>query len=237
MSHYRDPLLRAAFDLQSRLYNIVEQSFLTDYYSSEDAEARHYACENTLYVIAEYLGWVEILRREVRFLDLGDELSNRKWVLHLDAIRHTLLTDDYDDPTLRLFNGQQRAIGEIMAEPAASSAQGGEGRLQCIGYAAFVARQSKPEFARWFAQLRIDVGVLASEPEGHLDRLVALQHQLVELIDFLDPEHTRLPPYDREKLVRVESSSPAPPGAAGPPGQAPSARTPRRGTGGGGPAQ
>ena len=205
MSRYRDPLLRAAFDLQSRLYNIVEQSFLTDYYSSEDAEARHYACENTLYVIAEYLGWVEILRREVRFLDLGDELSNRKWVLRVDAIRHTLLTDDYE-PVLRLFNGQQRAIGEIMAEPAANAAQAGEGRLQCIGYAAFVARQSDPEFARWFAQMRTDVGVLAGEPEGHLDRVVALQHELVELIDFLDPEHTRLPPYDREKLVRVASS-------------------------------
>lgn len=207
MSRYRDPLLRAAFDLQSRLYNIVKQSFLAEYYASDDAEVRHYACENTLFVIAEYLGWVEILRREVRFLDLGDELSNREWVVRLDAIRHTLLTDDYPDPILRLFNGQQRAIGEIMAEPAANSAQAGEGRLQCIGYAAFVARQSKPEFARWFTQLRGDVGVLASEPEGHLDRVVALQHGLVELIDFLDPEHTRLPPYDREKLTRVASSS------------------------------
>ncbi len=28
MGRYREPLLRAAFDLQSRLYNIVEQGFL-----------------------------------------------------------------------------------------------------------------------------------------------------------------------------------------------------------------
>jgi hypothetical protein len=31
MSRYREPLLRAAFDLQSRLYNIAKQSFLSRY--------------------------------------------------------------------------------------------------------------------------------------------------------------------------------------------------------------
>jgi hypothetical protein len=32
MARYRDPLLQAAFDLQSRIYNIVEQGFLQTYY-------------------------------------------------------------------------------------------------------------------------------------------------------------------------------------------------------------
>jgi hypothetical protein len=90
-----------------------------------------------------------------------------------------------------------------MAEPARSSGQAGAERLECLGYATFVTRQSDPEFARWFAQLRDDIDLLASEPGRHLDRLVSLQHGLVELIDFLDPEHTRLPAYDREKLVRA----------------------------------
>jgi hypothetical protein len=40
MSRYRDPLLRAAFDLQSRLYNIVELDFLAKHCTDEDPDAR-----------------------------------------------------------------------------------------------------------------------------------------------------------------------------------------------------
>jgi hypothetical protein len=72
MDRYRDPLLQASFDLQSRIYNIAEQEFLARYYTNGTEATREYARENTLYVLAEYLGWVEILRREVRFLELGD---------------------------------------------------------------------------------------------------------------------------------------------------------------------
>jgi hypothetical protein len=87
MARYRDPLLRAAFDLQSRLYNILEQDFLRAYYRHRDAHVREYACENTLYVLAEYLGWVEIVRREVSFLDLGDEHRSRELNEQLDRVR------------------------------------------------------------------------------------------------------------------------------------------------------
>jgi hypothetical protein len=70
-ARYRDPLLGAAFDLQSRLYNIVAKDFLVRYCGEQDQTSRTYAVENTLYVLAEY-GWVEIVRREIRFLDLGE---------------------------------------------------------------------------------------------------------------------------------------------------------------------
>jgi hypothetical protein len=204
MSRYRDPLLRAAFDLQSRLYNIAEQGFLERYYANGDADAREYAGSNTLYVVAEYLGWIEILRREVRFLDLGDELSNRTAVDRVDDVRQTLLTDRYA-PVLRIFNGQQRAIGELMARDADGGGDG-KGRLECIGYAEFVARLQEPEFARWFARLSADIELMAGAPGRHLDRLVALQNVLVDLVDFLDPQHTRLPAADRRKLSRTTPS-------------------------------
>jgi hypothetical protein len=35
------------------------------------------ARNNTMFVVAEYLGWVEILRRGIQFLDLGSEADNR----------------------------------------------------------------------------------------------------------------------------------------------------------------
>ncbi len=79
-------------------------------------------------MVGEYLGWVEILRQEVFFLELGDELENRDWNTRLDAVRRAFLADRYPGAMLRLFNGQQRAIGELMAVPIG----GGEGRLICM---------------------------------------------------------------------------------------------------------
>ncbi|MEU6303525.1 hypothetical protein [Streptomyces chartreusis] len=71
MSRFRDPLLWAAFDLQPRLFNIIGQGFLRVYFS--EPQDRRYAVCSTLHVLAEYLGWVEILRRRISFLDLGNQ--------------------------------------------------------------------------------------------------------------------------------------------------------------------
>jgi hypothetical protein len=197
MARYRDPLMQAAFDLQSRIYNIVEQGFLQTHYCNGTDSTKEYARENTLYVLADYLGWVEILRREVRFLDLGDEVANRAWTARLVAVRTTLLSDRYS-PRFRVFNGQQRAIGEIMIVAGGDRA----GRPETLGYAGFLARQRDPEFDRWFVDLRADLDTLANEPDlGHEERLVALQHALVELIDLLDPKHVRIQSSERHRLT------------------------------------
>jgi hypothetical protein len=76
MSKYRDPLLRSAIDLQSRLFNI-HQNRVLDNFAQRCLSEQDYLINNTLYVFAEYFGWVEILRREIQFLDLGDLELNR----------------------------------------------------------------------------------------------------------------------------------------------------------------
>jgi hypothetical protein len=195
MARYRDPLLQTAFDLQSRIYNIVEQGFLQTHYCNGTDSTKEYARENTLYVLADYLGWVEILRREVRFLDLGDEVANRAWTERLVAVRITLLSDRFS-PRFRIFNGQQRAIGEIMIKADDDE------RPETVGYAGFLACQQKPEFDRWFADLRADIDALANEPKaGHEERLVALQGALVDLIDLLDPNQVRIQSSERRRLT------------------------------------
>lgn len=193
MARYRDPLLQASFDLQSRIYNIVAQGFLQTHYCNGTESAREYARENTLYVLADYLGWVEILRREVRFLDLGDEVANRAWTTRLVAVRMALLSAGFS-PRFRIFNGQQRAIGEIMIAAEAD-------RPETLGYAGFLARQGDRAFDRWFVDLRADLDALATEPgAGHEERLVALQHALVDLIEILDPKEVRIPGSERHRL-------------------------------------
>ena len=66
MRTYHDPLLRSAVDLQSKLFNILKLHLLDKWYNKGTEAEKEYAIDNTLYVIAEYLGWVEIVRREVQ---------------------------------------------------------------------------------------------------------------------------------------------------------------------------
>ena len=109
---------------------------------------------------------------------------------------YTLLSDRYS-PRFRLFNGQQRAIGEIMIKE-----DDVDNRHETMGYAGFIASLQKPEFDRWFVDLRADIDALATEPDaGHEERLVALQGALVELIDLLDPNQVRFQGSERRQLT------------------------------------
>jgi hypothetical protein len=196
-ARYRDPLLSAVFDLQSRLFNIVAKTFLVRYSRAPDDASRTYAVASTMYVLAEYLGWLEVIRREIQFLDLGDELTNRRWVGALERVRDILARDDLD-PALRVFRAEQRAIGELMAVlvPDADGAR----RHECLGYAGFVMRLGEPEFSRWFEKLRADLELLALEPASHLERTLLLQNALVDVLDVLDPDCTRFAAERRGRL-------------------------------------
>jgi hypothetical protein len=192
LSRYRDPLLRAAFDLQSKIYNIVAKDFFLKYHDSERADERAYARDNTLYVIAEYLGWVEILRRKVRFLDLGDDEKTKALEQHLDAVSRALFDDREPDPPMRVFRGQQRAIGELMI------CDGDDDDAETLGYATFSKRLREPGFFQWFEALADDIDLLAREPKLHDARLRTLQGALIDLIDCLGRE--RLLEQDLQKL-------------------------------------
>lgn len=113
VSRFREPLAQAALDLQGRLFNILRQGLITVYHNNGTPRERAYVLGSTSYLIAQYFGWTEIIRREVQFLDLGDIDSTRRLNSQLDAIRNLWLRDDYSPP-LRLFRIEQRAIGECM---------------------------------------------------------------------------------------------------------------------------
>lgn len=201
MARYREPILRSAIDLQSRLYNIDQNRFLNIYYQATEAE-RSYALRSTLYVIAEYLGWVEILRREVQYLDLGELEANQRLAKLLETITTTLLTDGHP-ASLRLFRGEQRAIGEIMLVARPGS---GQSQYECLGFAAFTEKLNDQTFAKWFANLEKDVAYLATREDARDPRLRVLQHALIDLIDFLDPNQARLPAHRRQKLPHAAVS-------------------------------
>jgi hypothetical protein len=202
LHQYRDPLLDAAQTLQSRTANIVANDYLGKFLHCGDPEEERYARDYTVFALAEYMCWVEIVRRELRFLDLGDIDSNRQLLAHLNKTQVTLQSDLIRGP-FQVFRGRQRAIAELMMVPTGAA----EGpRSECIGYAAFVKRLDDDEdFATWFARLRADVDLVAHR--GNDDRLVQLQNDLVDLINHLDPKLVRIHENYRRRLT-------VPPGAS-----------------------
>jgi hypothetical protein len=117
----------------------------------------------------------------------------------LNNVTNTFLVSRDVDRVFRIFRGEQRAIGEIMAVTLTEGED--PGRRACIGYAAFVARQKHdPEFRDWFEKLRNDIQLLIEEPGKHHQRLALLQHALVDLINFLDPDCIRFASEHRTKI-------------------------------------
>src|ERR1700760_719624 len=55
LAKYRDPLLLAALDLQSRLRNIIEDDFLATYYHDENLHES--VVLFTAYLVGQYFAW------------------------------------------------------------------------------------------------------------------------------------------------------------------------------------
>jgi hypothetical protein len=199
LSRYREPLLNSAHDLQGRIYNIVKRGYLASYLHCGDPDLERYARNYTVYSVAQYICWGEIVRRDMRYLDLGGEAENRKWVRVLEVTQAVISYEEGSRP-IRLFRGEQRAIGEVMMAPTPTG-DPQSGRFEALGYAAFCEKlESDTEFARWFSRLRADVDAIADGNPAEQDRLVSLQSGLIDLIEFLDPEGARLPKHFRRRL-------------------------------------
>lgn len=197
---FREPLLQAAFNLQSRLYNIERQAFLERFLlePTSTLEEQEYAVRNTTFLVGQYLGWVEAIRRESQYMDPRSRARNRAIVHHMERVRDTLSdSTTWKDRTFRLFRGEQRAMGEVMLVRSLD-AQPGLPRWECRGYASFVADEDA-QLRRWFRPLENDVTLLAKEP-ARTERLVAVQNALLDLVDALDPDGDRVPLSQRQRL-------------------------------------
>ena len=210
LRHNRDPLLRAVFDLQSRIYNIVARGFLDQYWRAGNEEEKQYARYSTLWLFGQFLGWTEILRREVQFLDLGSRATNRRVQLRLNDVAAALASDSYGrDDTFVLFRSDQRAVGEFMVTER--DTQNGR-RPDCLGYWEFTESLTRLEdqaekdsvyasspVVGWAKRVGSNMDGVADDA-SHA-RLVRVQRRLVNLLDLLDPDRLRYPRPDlRGKL-------------------------------------
>ncbi|UDL94084.1 hypothetical protein LGH83_16325 [Lichenihabitans sp. PAMC28606] len=190
ISKYKEPLARASYDLQSRLYNILHLRFVETFMSGGTSRERLYAIENTCFLIGQYMCWAELARRDIQFLDLGSDDETRN-LQHLQDDITGVWGTDTADPTLRLFAGEQRAIGEelIISNGAVS---------QCIGHGAFLKRLPETE-SGLLGQMRTEVASLETTLVQATPRLRAVQNALIQLLEQLDPGHVRFPATKRRR--------------------------------------
>jgi hypothetical protein len=178
LDNYREPLLAASYELQSRLYNILQLKFVEKYISSDTGEKRDSAIESTLYVFAQFFGWSEIIRREVQYLRFSRDEQTREIGGLLRDVTETFLDDKYG-PQFMLWRVEQRGLGELMIVSSDS-------KMTCLGYASFVEKRSSME--RWLGPLKDD---LENVQNGGRMRLTELQHLLLELVTRLDDKKKR----------------------------------------------
>ena len=214
LREFRDPLLAAAFDLQSRLYNIVLLQFLDRYWVRGTKEEREYALWSTLWLFGQYAGWVEIIRRELQFLDLGTNERNRVLQRRFGDITAALASDSISDAFV-MYRAEQRAVGEFMV----SEQEDKDSRPVCLNYSRFVTelekamapvgndpasgRTTQPPHAAWAIRFAGDLDK-AAKGKADFKRLVAVQRRLIDLVDQLDPDRVRYPDLDhRGKLPAV----------------------------------
>ena len=193
LARFRDPLMHAAYDLQSRIYNILRKDFLDRYYNNGTPAEKKYAVDNTVFLVAQFLGWTELLRQDVQFLDLGSDEHTRKLRRLQDRIYSQLQTDAIPDG-FRLFAGEQRAIGELMIDRAGTTPR-------CLGFAAF-SRSRPPGLDYWLQPLRDDIPRMAANPATFEQRLIPIQRSLIRMLKFFDPTFVRFPRASRRKLPR-----------------------------------
>lgn len=196
MTRYRDPLLYATFDLASRIYNIVKRDFLRSYMAA-DSFRREYAVTSTLFLFGQFFGWMEVLRRGVQYLDLGDVDRTRRLAEGLEAVSMAIASDRIADADFMVYRSHIRALGECMLE---HERDGAGSTLQCIGYVSFSDRMDDPHFSKWFSNLQTSIERTAAAGPAEYQRLVRIQHALIDLIDILDDPPVRLAAGRRQKI-------------------------------------
>jgi hypothetical protein len=136
-----------------------------------------------------------------------DRRRDRAIMDALETVRMTMADSlDLTDRTVRVFRGNQRAIGEVLLVPAPEFDRHPGPRWDCLGYAAFtIALHEGAELARWFGPLLDSVDIMARKLGRHPTGLALTQHRLMDLFSVLDPTGSRVPANQRRLLPLTES--------------------------------
>ena len=194
-----EPLLQAAFDLQSRIANIYECCFFS-FHEPDRERYRLYTEESTIYRIAQYFCYVEILRKESLYVNLTKPREIKKTLSLLHHIERAWSSDKIHGEELRIFADEQRYIGECLFCEK-------DGKLSCMNYRDFIKLWSRKEDVI-LDEIRADVRKIAGDASYRIasHRMVKVQNLLIDLIEARDNPHSRFPADKLKKIILTENA-------------------------------
>ena len=179
LDRYRAPLLAAVDDLGRRMNNIRNDGFL----AYLDIESRRdMALRGTLFRLAQYLGWTEIIYGYSDRLRFESDKATRAVIVTVGDIGWILAADEFDrtdqdnftTSQLMLWREEQRAIGELMRQ------EGDEPR--CISFNSFIDNYEN-RFSKWFTTF---ASQMKTKSVSETNRLAELHRVLARLVRQLD---------------------------------------------------
>jgi hypothetical protein len=177
LDKYRGPLLQAAWDLGHRINTVRKYGPVADTAPGNERDQNKLT---TLFRIAQYFGWCEILRTEAQLLRFERETDTQLVAALIGHVHRAFATDKVDDGRHgMLWAEEQRGIGELMVVPVGGISS------TCYGYARFV-REYEERFGPWMD--RIADFFLGEEAKGS-HRLRLVQWGLLGMVKQLDEEH------------------------------------------------
>lgn len=215
---FRDPLLLAGHELASRILEIIEQ-YPTNYLTQEVLSSRpcrqvrnniddpyflRYKLISTIYRLSAFLGWLELYRQEITFLNSG----NNRHARALDNVVNRLRSDLADGQINTsnnwhewrdnlVFREELRAIGESMIESNGSA-------RTIIGYGRYcehLESDSPNAVLRWSPVVtNFFLDLQSSSTDFRNIRLKRMLVHLVDLMKLLD--HSSI----KEYLLLAEQS-------------------------------
>lgn len=204
---YRDPIVLSAIELANRLDEVCREhpaKFLApSVLSCESPQPSHsserdlyyfrYKCQSTIYRLSAFLGWLELYRQDLVFLDVSESKTNTVLQNLLKELR-----EDFADGTLNsatdwsfwsdalIFREEQRAVGEAMIVSA-------NGVRTVMGYGSFVALLENPSSPanRW---IQVVINFLIDPGRNRDFRLVRYRRLVIHLVDLVRTlDRRRLP--------------------------------------------
>jgi hypothetical protein len=188
LAQFRDPTMRAASELQERVYALIK--FPGNRKIAEMSGEKDYYVASTVFLVAQFFAWMEILRRKAAMLDYGE------LVRQLDGVVEAF---SLTGPSFQIFRLQQREIGERVIVPIPDQ----QDEYRSLGYAEFIdlMRQDRGSIPSWLSHLEKNIrNMLADRP---IDKLLEIQHALIDLMNFLDPGNKWVSKYERKKIRSV----------------------------------
>lgn len=217
VKRYSRVIMISAEDAQDRLWHLCERQArsknkvldaeddMKPMYGAWPMTKRHYLL-GTLYLIARYLCWVEILKAQIRLLEFNDDDKTSAFHYHLKRVERALAETSLQEFASNristdkpLFQLMQTEIGECLRT-------GEQGDYECMGFLAFQENHDRlkqgSEAMRRLEELI--VGSMSSAKSNFcLPRMKLLCNALMDLVEFLH-RHNNLAPAEGLEKVDIQ---------------------------------